>query len=394
MPVLVHWAQLRGYAAGVRERPHVISRRAEEYSSQLQQILDAHPNRNGIILYPPTHDWGYMFQLPQQMGRVFARRNFLYFYCTNNEATDDVIGFRQIEPNLYLTHVPLETFSSLKKLILYIGSPWHYHVLKLFEQPTVIYDYYDDLKVSSGRIEDFNALVEEADVIIVTAERLLEDVKAKRPDALFVPNGVDFPYITSQRPDHETPIPEDWQLVIKTGKPVIGYSGSMAERFDYDLLKFLVENRSDLEFVLIGVSYDGSLERSGILNAGHQNLHWLGMKSYDTLFQYVWRFDVGIIPFNINEITQATTSIKLFEYMACEVPVVSTAMPESKRYQGVLIAETYPQFSALLDQALTLGRDPQYISKILGVAEERSWDQRAVAILEKIAVRKGQIRPK
>jgi hypothetical protein len=390
IPVLVYWAQLRGFAAGVKERPSVTARRAEGYTPQLEQILKAHPDCKGVIVYPPTHDWGYMFQLPQQMARVFARRDYLYFYCTNNEVTDDVVGFRQAEPNLYVSYVPLETFSSLRQPILYIGSPWHRPVLKLFDKPTMIYDYYDDLKVSSGRLEDFNALVEEADVIIVTAERLLEDVKNKRPDAVFVPNGVDVPYILSHRPEEGQPMPEDWQPVVRSGKPVIGYSGSMGERFDYDLLRYLVKNRADLEFVLIGVSYDGSLERSGLLKAGHTNLHWLGMKPYSELFPYMWRFDAGIIPFKINEITQATTSIKLFEYMACEVPVVSTAMPESKRYPGVLIGETYTQFAALLDQALNLGNDTQYLATIRSVAQERSWDKRAEAILEKIKARRNQ----
>ena len=384
IPVFVYWAQLRGFAAGVKERQRVTTRCADGYVPQLHKILEAHPDRKGVIVYPPTHDWSYMFQLPHQMARVFSRRNYLYFYCTNNEMTDDVIGFRQVEPYLYLSYVPLETFRSLQRPILYIGSPWHRPVIKHFDQPTIIYDYYDDLKVSSGRVEDFNALVECADVVIVTAERLLEDVKAKRPDAVFVPNGVDVPYIISRCPNDGELIPEDWLPVLRSGKPVIGYSGSMAERFDYDLMRYLVENRPDLEFVLIGVSYDGSLEHSKLLKAGFKNLHWLGMKPYSELFPYMWRFDVGIIPFKINEITQATTSIKLFEYMACEVPVVSTAMPESRRYPGVLIGETYAQFGSLLDQALILGNDTQYLATIHSVAQERSWDKRAEAILERI----------
>lgn len=388
IPILIYWAQLRGFAAGVKERPRVTNHRAEEYESQQQQILEAHPDRRGVIVYPPTHDWGYMFQLPQQMARVFARQGFVYFYCTNNDVTDDVIGFREVEPNLYISYVPLETFRLLQQPIVYIGSPWHRNVLKLFDQPTIIYDYYDDLKVSSGRLEDFNALVDQADVIIVTAERLLNDVKEKRPDAVFVPNGVDIAYILSHRPDAEGPVPEDWLPIMQSGKPVIGYSGSMAERFDYDLMRYLVENRPDLEFVLIGVSYDGSLERSGLLDSSLKNLHWLGMKPYHDLFPYMWRFDVGIIPFKINDITQATTSIKLFEYMACEVPVVSTAMPESKRYQGVLIGETYTQFNTLLDKALRLGNDTQYLATIQSVAQERSWDKRAEAILEKLGEKK------
>jgi hypothetical protein len=42
------------------------------------------------------------------------------------------------------------------------------------------------------------------------------------------------------------------------------------------------------------------------------------MKSYEQLFNYVWRFDIGIIPFKINNLTLSTTPVKLFEY-ACQL---------------------------------------------------------------------------
>jgi hypothetical protein len=119
------------------------------FTSTSKDILEQHPTRKGVILYPPTHDWGYMFQLPHQMARGFANKGYLYFYCTVNEITDAVIGFQQAEPFLYLAHVPLETFRIIPHLIVYIGSPWHRHVPALFENPRVIYDHYDDLQVSS-----------------------------------------------------------------------------------------------------------------------------------------------------------------------------------------------------------------------------------------------------
>ena len=63
---------------------------------------------------------------------------------------------------------------------------------------------------------------------------------------------------------------------------------------------------------------------------------------------------------------------------------VSTAMPESKRYPGVWIGEDYAQFSHLLDQALQAGDDSQYLATIRAVAQDRSWDKRAEAILHRL----------
>jgi glycosyltransferase involved in cell wall biosynthesis len=401
--LVVNLAQWRGFAAGVRERPDAHQRQVDHYKNQLQQILTQHPDREGIIVYPPTHDWGYMFQLPQQMARQFSRRGFLYFYCTLNERTDDVIGFRQVEPNLYLCHVPFDVFSMLSqaskgesqpgsvKPILYIGSPWNRKYLSYLTEPVIIYDHYDDLAVSSGLLEDHQHLLQTADLVLVTSQRLLDNVKGVRPDTIFAPNGVDFEHFQELRPAPDETAPADLQPILAKGKPLIGYTGALSERFDYDLCFHLIRSRPNYEFVLIGASVDGSLERSGLLDANLDNAHWMGIKPHDALIKYMWRFQVGIVPFKINEITIATTSIKVFEYMACQVPVVSVAMPESKRYPGVFIAETYEQFIEYLDVALRSKTDRTYLATIDHVARANTWGNRVETIAEMLSQSKKNL---
>jgi len=385
-----------GFASGVRVRPAAQARQITHFQSQLQHILDQHPQRKGIIIYPPTHDWGYMFQLPQQMARQFARLGYLYFYATINEIVDDVTGFRQVEPNLFLSHVPFETFQMLAsnvgdrsrptpdRLILYIGSPWNRKYLPFFTDPTVIYDHYDDLAVSSGRLEDHQSLLQTAHLVLVTSQRLLDNVKDIRPDTIFAPNGVDFEHFQELRPAQGEAAPADLQPILATGKPIIGYTGALSERFDYDLFLHLAQSRPAYEFVLVGASIDGSLERSNLLKAHLGNVSWLGVKPHDVLIKYLWRFHVGIVPFKLIEITLATTSIKVFEYMACQVPVVSVAMPESKRYPGVFIAETYAQFVEQVDAALEKKQDDGYQALIDQVARANTWEKRANVVITAI----------
>jgi hypothetical protein len=59
------------------------------------------------------------------------------------------------------------------------------------------------------------------------------------------------------------------------------------------------------------------------------NMHFLGRKSYAELPAYCKEFDVGLIPFKINELTKAVNPIKLREYLAAGLPVVSTRLPEA-----------------------------------------------------------------
>jgi hypothetical protein len=94
---------------------------------------------------------------------------------------------------------------------------------------------------------------------------------------------------------------------------------------------------------------------------------------------------VGVIPIRVNEITLATSPIKLFEYMACCLPVVSTALPECRRYPGVLVAEDPAQFLEMLDKALAARLDPAYLDTIDQVARSNTWKRRALAVSEKLS---------
>ena len=393
MPIAINLAQPYGFASGVANRARVLQRQTEQYIEQLEQILEEHPGRRGVIVYPPTHDWGFMFQRPHQMARAFARQGYVYFFYTKNEKTDCVVGFREVEPGLYVCNVPWETFMALEKPIVYIGQPWRNRELCYFKQPRVIYDHFDEIEIFSADPADHQALLKRAEIVLVTANRLMEKVKDQRPDAIFAPNGVDYRFVQSARPtNQEMEIPTDLQPIMAKGKPLIGYSGALAEWFDYELLAEVAKTRPDLEIVLLGVSYDGSLERSGLLTSGLDNVHWLGMKSYAELFTYVWRFSVGIIPFKINEITLSTTPVKLFEYMACELPVVTTAIPEARNYEGAFIGEggecieqSAANFAAQINAALQARMEPAYQELIRKVAMKNTWDSRVQAVVERMS---------
>lgn len=375
-------AQTTGFIMGTINRPNIRKRKSDIYIYQLNDIIKKYSHAKGIVIYPPTHDWGFMFQRPHQMARSFAKQNYLYFFCTNNELTDMVYGFKEVEPFLYVCNVLLETFSILKNPIVYIGSAWNRQTIPIFSQPQIIYDHYDDLEVSTARIEDHIELLKSAKVVLVTADKLVNNVIKYRQDILLTPNGVDYEMIHKNRPSKGDDIPNDLKPILYKNKKIVGYSGALAKWFDYDLLEYLAKTRSDLEFVLVGVNYDGSVDKSNILK--YENIHWLGMKSYDELFKYVWSFDIAIIPFKINNVTIATSPIKLFEYMACSKPVVTTALPECKKYNGVFVADNYEQFIDYIDKALVAKKDLDYLFMIDKVARDNTWDNRVNKIITEL----------
>ena len=87
-----------------------------------------------------------------------------------------------------------------------------------------------------------------------------------------------------------------------------------------------------------------------------------------------------MIPFLINEITESTSPIKLFEYMALGHPIVTTNMPECRKYSSVLIGRDITEFAAQIEKALGLRENPEYQQLLRKEAAANSWTSKAEAI--------------
>src|SRR5207253_9623223 len=121
------------------------------------------------------------------------------------------------------------------------------------------------------------------------------------------------------------PVPNDPVLarLLNSGRPLAGYFGALASWFDYALLDEVARRRPDWNFLLIGPNYDGSLDDQALLRRA--NVHWVGRQPYELLPGYLRAMDCALIPFLLNDITMATSPLKLYEYLAAGKPVITTA---------------------------------------------------------------------
>ncbi|MDP9193382.1 MAG: glycosyltransferase [Acidobacteriota bacterium] len=214
-------------------------------------------------------------------------------------------------------------------------------------------------------------LVAEADLVTVSAQRLLEKWHGHNKRVELVRNATDFDHFAAASSE---------RFLDDVKRPIVGYFGAIAPWFDVDLLARVASRRPDCSFVVIGGVFDvdvASLKRL-------PNVHLLGQQPYARMPAYLRDFDVCTIPFVVNEITAATDPVKFYEYISLGKPVVSTHMPELEPFADLLyLAGDEEDFLRKLDLALAEDDDALRTRRI-DVARANTWPARAAMTLNAI----------
>mgnify|MGYP000018563837 FL=1 len=138
------------------------------------------------------------------------------------------------------------------------------------------------------------------------------------------------------------------------------------------------KRQPEIQIILIGIEHDASLQESGILE--YKNVRFLGKRPYEELAGYAHFFDVCMIPFVVNDITESTSPVKLFEYMAMGKPVVATSLPECKKYELVKIADTKEDFVEDVLKLAEKGKSEEFQSRLMECARANDWKAKAAEL--------------
>ena len=83
------------------------------------------------------------------------------------------------------------------------------------------------------------------------------------------------------------------------------------------------------------------------------NIHLVGPRSYESLPGFAKGFTAAMLPFKVSRLTDNVNPIKLREYLAAGLPVVSTPLREVRPFSHVVrIGETPEEFVRELEAAL------------------------------------------
>lgn len=233
----------------------------------------------------------------------------------------------------------------------------------------LVYDAIDQWDSSLGR-GWFDAATEhrverEADLLVASAASL-RDATAERSGRTveLLPNAVDLERFDSST----TPSP-----TLAPGSPTIVYVGALwGDWVDLDFVAELATALPDATVHLVGPSGSRKVPKA-------PNLFAHGPRPHQEIPALLAAADVALIPFTRDRLTEGVSPLKVFEYLAMDVPVVSTPLPEVRGVPGVRLAEGTGAFA---DEVTRAAREPFPRDAVAPFLRQHTWRKRVDRLLE------------
>jgi glycosyltransferase involved in cell wall biosynthesis len=168
-------------------------------------------------------------------------------------------------------------------------------------------------------------------------------------------------------------------LPKQPGRKIVGFIGGLnRERVDEPLLDLLISSLKDVLFVFVGYSNDAMLVEKLKRFA---NVRFQSAVPYADLPFVISAFDVAIVPHLDNEHTQGNDLLKVLDYLATGVPVVSTNCSGVRQKYGeaVTVADSHDDFVAGVRRHLSERHHDSSIGK--QIARVRDW-KNVVTVVE------------
>lgn len=265
-------------------------------------------------------------------------------------------------------------------LFLNSFNPSYLASVRTYLNPTLsIYQSRDAIEQthqhSIGREDD---CVRNYDLTIATSKQICRNIERRTGyKANYLPNGGDIQLFRTAM-EKALPMPTELQH-IQT--PIIGYTGAVCQRIDYELVVKLAEANRDKTIVFVGPRRDK--QYTDIDLDSIPNLLFTGPKKLDELPAYLKHFDCTIIPFRYNDLTAGIYPLKINEYLAAGKPVVTTAFSEDVAAfeHQVYLTSTHDDFLKAIDNAIDDNSTAKQ-QKRLKAASQNSWENRVETLWE------------
>jgi UDP-galactopyranose mutase len=343
--------------------------------------------------------WDFVYQRPQQLLSRLAEHYRIVFIeePVLQEGGDSFLKLSTPLPNVLVCqpHTPIsmpgfhdDQLPLLRKLIrqlvvdyddpiVWFYTPMAIPLLQELQPRLVVYDCMDELASFKNPpkqlLQREKALLKLADIVFAGGPSLYQAKCERHSNVHCFPSSVDVAHF-EQALDRANSHPAHREIP----GPRLGYYGVIDERFDAPLVAELADAHPQWQIVLVGPV----LKIDPATLPQRPNIHYLGQQPYKALPHLLAGWDVCLLPFAINEATRFISPTKTLEYMAAELPIVSTPIADvASLYSDIVaVAADAPAFIAACEAALlaTPEEKASMVAKMRQIVAATSWDETAL----------------
>lgn len=348
--------------------------------------------------------WDFVFQRPQHlMTRLAEHYDILFVEEPVYSEGQAYLKKTAVAPNITVCqphtaiHAPgfhddqIPTLQTLladlvpegEQPVVWFYTPMALPLLQGLNPSKIVYDCMDELAMFKNApkqlLQRESALLNMADVVFTGGPSLYQSKRDRHANAHCFSSSVDAKHFR-QAQDRAISHPDQAHIP----HPRLGFYGVIDERLDVELVSKMADAHPEWQIVMVGpvVKIDpATLPKQ-------PNVHYMGQRSYDQLPKFLAGWDVCLLPFAMNDSTKFISPTKVLEYMAAELPAVSTPITDVKVPYGdvVAVAATPEEFIAACERQLAQSEaERQAMAKRMReVVANTSWDLTASRMHELI----------
>ncbi len=221
-------------------------------------------------------------------------------------------------------------------------------------------------------------LATKADLVLAQTPDLVRRFSKLNQNVHLFPSCVDTE-LFSQALAPTTELAKDLRTIPE---PRLGWIGMVSRAVDVGLLIDTARRMPDVSLVIIGGIQERNPRFPTLIEM--PNVHYLGYRPHADLPLYMKGFQVGLIPYVDSEFVRGVSSVKLYEYLAAGLKVVTTAYPEVMVFRDtVWVAEDQDTFIRMVRDAVNC-QDRSRTERGLAIAAANSLESRVSRMLELI----------
>lgn len=356
-----------------------------------------------IIVFSPQR-WDFLYRRPQHIFSRFAAHDRIVFI---EQPVYDESGtfFNAYSPvpgvQVYQPHIPVSNADFQKESIPYLKEMMH-HLMEEYDDciawlytplalplaqmlcpQMLVYDRMEEVANmhTPELFEKYEReLLQSADIVLTEDHASYLSLREQHTDVHCMPNSVDA---LEFKPAHDRTNSHPAHRDIPG--PRLGYYGAIDEHFDAELIAQLADAHPIWQIVLVGPVCridPGTLPQ-------RQNIHYLGPQTYQSLPYFLAGWDICLLPFTHSAGMRHTNPSKLLEYMAAELPIISTPVAAMLKTYGEVVtyAKDALAFIAACETMLLAPAEmhQQRIERVRALLEGTSWDAAVQRIRQLIA---------